>query len=68
MLKYALARNPVHHLANVSQASATFWVFGVTLAIPEFFLALDSFQDRRSAIVHIILSDILFGISKTVAD
>jgi hypothetical protein len=36
----------VHHLANFGQASAAFGVLDGALAISEFLLQLDFFQDR----------------------
>jgi hypothetical protein len=41
---YLIRDNPVHHLANIRQASAAFGVFDPALAIPPFLLRFDPLQ------------------------
>jgi hypothetical protein len=37
--------NPVHHLANIRQASAAFGIFSPALAVPQLLFRLDPIQN-----------------------
>jgi hypothetical protein len=63
-----VARNPVHHLANIGQASTALGVFISTPAISELLLRFDLLQNRRTAVGFIVLPDIFGRVIEAIAN
>jgi len=69
LLLFNFPRNPVHHLADIGQASTPLWI-GVGAIAPARPLFPDNaFQNCRTAIMgQVIVFYVLFGVAKTVTD
>jgi hypothetical protein len=60
--------NPVHHLANIRQASAAFGVFDPALAVPQLLFRFHPIQNGRMAVGFIVPANVLGRIFETIAD
>ena len=66
--KRCLFRSLVHHLADITQTSALFRIFGGAIASACVLCRYNFFQDDGSAVSHIIVYNPAFRIVKTIAD
>jgi hypothetical protein len=66
-LRRTLPGKPVHHLANIGQASSALGVFGGTVAAACPPLRLDLLQDGGTAVDLPVTSNVFRGIVETIA-
>jgi hypothetical protein len=59
---------PVHHLANIHQASAAFGIFCPALTVSQRPFRLDPIENRGMAVGRIVPSNVLGGVFETIAN
>jgi hypothetical protein len=69
LLLFNFPRNPVHHLADIGQASTPLGIRVDTVAPARPLFPDNAFKYRRTAIMgQVIVFYVLFGVAKTVTD
>ena len=63
-----VAGNPVHHLANVRQASAALGVFDPAPAVPPSLFCFDPVEKGRTAVGLVVPADVIRGVFEAVAN